>query len=327
MPGIKGDVVRDLMPNEWDAAERRRSLFQHWVEDDYEVVKGVLRWVRDSEEEGGGYLPMATPSIVGDFLRLRIGDTEGLCAFARRWGALDYMELTLGDKRNRALGDPVAWVWAHLAGMKSALMLWKFWREKDVDALARYLDRRRLPESKWQSLREIDKLLVKGKFVDAQERIETHLAELRREERAVGDIVLVAGDESKIALVVSPGEHTDVRSWVEAWKMIRRIINPNLRGVHAEISPYFDKEPGEPIVALGWDSLLSVIYRHVFEIMASGQVEECRECGTPFTRTDGRQRFCPPTPPARESQCAMRFHKREQRQRQKRPASSSDSAT
>jgi hypothetical protein len=97
--------------------------------------------------------------------------------------------------------------------------------------------------------------------------------------------------------------------------LIRRNINPNLRGVHSQISSHVERFPDQPIVVQGWDALISVVYRHIFETMASGEVEDCSECHTPFIRTDGRQRFCPPVPPARESHCAMRFHKREQRKR------------
>lgn len=314
----QGEVTREAMPTQWDIALRRRSLFQHWVAPNYELVDGLVHWVDDADYEGGGYLPMATPAIVGDFVRLRIGDTDGLLAFVRRWGHLGYVDLLLRDnppKAVRAYGDPVAWVWAHVAGLQTALMLWKCWREKDAKGLARYLNKKRVTKKKWFSLNRLDALLRGGRFVDAQCRIEEHVSELAHNERKDGYVVFVAGNDARVrtfsVLQDADGEIT----WEEAWGLIRHIINPNLRGVHAQISSYFDKIPGDPIVALGFDSLMSVIYRHVFEIMASGEVEECQECATPFIRSDGRQRFCLPTPPARESLCAMRFHKREQRQR------------
>ena len=86
---FKGAGTPEDMLAQWEAAERRRSPFGHRVEADYEIVDGVLTEA-DSDEEFGEYLPMATPAIVGDFVRLRIGDEAGLCAFARRWGFLDY---------------------------------------------------------------------------------------------------------------------------------------------------------------------------------------------------------------------------------------------
>jgi hypothetical protein len=318
MPKIKGEVTREGMPVEWDAAERRRSLFQHWVEADYEIVDGVSKWVEDSDEEGGGYLPMASPAIVSDFVRLRVGDEAGLCAFARRWGRLEYEELVLRDAPGLgyawAHGDPVAWIWGHLGGVQTALALWKFWREQDVDAFNRYLDRRRFPRAV-RRLGPINALLKKGKFVEAQRRITEYFADVSSRAESVGDIVIVAGDRVRVDGWIYPGEDVRVRSWPGAWMIIRRIINPNLSGVHTQIDPQFSRHPDAEIVAMGWDSLMSVVYRHLFEILASGEVEECRECGTPFIRNDGRQRFCPPAPLARESLCAMRFHKREQRKR------------
>ena len=93
------------------------------------------------------------------------------------------------------------------------------------------------------------------------------------------------------------------------------VMNPNVRGVYPQMNYRAEcTADGSPVVQ-GWDSLLSVIYRHLFDVVVGGNVQECRECGTPFVQTDGRQRFCPPPPSSRESQCAMRFHKREQRKR------------
>jgi hypothetical protein len=314
-----GEPTREKMPAEWDAAERRRSLLQHWVEQGYEVVGGVLRWDRDDyAEEGRGYFPIATPAIAGDFVRIQVGDVEALCAFARRWGLLEYDLLVTPespDSPRHAYGDPLAWVWAHLAGMQTALTLWKFWREKNVAALAQYLNKRRLSQAQLHVLERLNKLLVEGRFVQAQRRMEEHFAGLPWSASQGDEIVIVSGDNGRIRPERYFADRIDVHSWPDAWRIIRRIINPNLRGVHAEISLYFDGIRDEPIVGLGWDALISVIYRHVFEIMSSGQIEECRECQTPFIRTDGRQRFCPPPPSARESQCAMRFHKREQRRR------------
>jgi len=317
MPEIKGEVTRANMPAEWDAAERRRSLFQHWVEADYEIVDGVLSWVRDADEEGGGYLPMATPSIVGDFARLRVGDTAMLCAFARRWGSLGYEDVAhrdLSKVPEWTYGDPVAWVWAHVAGIQTALALWKFWRERDVDALAQFLNRRRMSRLRWHRLQKLDQLILDQRYVEAQRQLEAHVAKPGR--NGEGDsLVIVWAEESRIVPKFYPRDHEGAEPWSFAWRIIREIINPNLRGVHAALSPYFPKDPNESIVAQGWDALISVIYRHIFEIISSGEVEECRECHTPFIRTDGRQRFCPPPPSRRESQCAMRFHKREQRRR------------
>jgi hypothetical protein len=304
---------------EWEAAERRRSTFEQWVEADYEIADGLVRRAEDPEENGRGYFPMAIPALVGEFVRLRIGDTNALSAFVHRWGLLGYDDLSQRDGipfESWALGDPLAWVWAHLSGVHTALSLWKFWREQDEAGLIQYIDRRKASEARWDVLEPVTLLLAKKRFVDAQQMIEGHFAAPgRRPDEAADGILNITGDGRSIVVALEYPPSTTAQSWDVAWHMIRRSINPNLRGVHAQISSHVERYPDRTIVVQGWDALISVVYRHIFETMASGEVEECRECQTPFIRTDGRQRFCPPVPPARESNCAMRFHKREQRKR------------
>jgi hypothetical protein len=100
-----------------------------------------------------------------------------------------------------------------------------------------------------------------------------------------------------------------------AWRIMCGIVGRNAHGVHTDLNPWFGQAPDEPEVVQTHDCLLSVIYWHIRETLVRGNVEVCRECGTPFVQRDGRQRFCPPPSWTGASQCAMRFRKREQRKR------------
>ncbi len=301
-------------------AQRRRSLSMHEVEEDYEVVDGGLRPTETRSGEGRRYyFPMAAPAILGDFVRMRIGDEASLLTFARRWGLLGYHNLTWLDTSwldSQAQGEPVAWIWAHLSGIQTALRLWGFWRHDDDAALTDFLRRRPASEEATHDLPTVDRLLKQRDFGAAQLVIERHCATPSADARGDPDsLIVVSADGPR----VTPYSF-DVRSpsgppWSQAWNIVRRVINPNLSGVHPEINLWASRSPAAPLVVQGWDTIMSVIYRHLFEVIASGEVEECRECSTPFVRTDGRQRFCPPPPWSREGQCAMRFHKREQRRR------------
>ncbi len=310
---------------EWNRAERRRALSAHWVAADYEIVDGVVRAVEEPPAGTGEertYFPMANPSMLGDFARLRVGDSASLLTFTRRWGLLGYDALSRRGTASLALtseGDPVAWVWAHLSGMQTALRLWKFWREGDAAGAERLLRKREVSQQQWRALARVNTLLKDGKFVEAQALLERHLAKPHDSDESDRAVVVVSADGAKVAHTLYNVSTGEGQPWFGVWNIIRSIINPNLRGVHPEISTFAGRSPDVPVVAQGWDAIMSVIYRHLFEVIASdqerGEVEECRECTTPFIRTDGRQRFCPPPPGSRESLCAMRFHKREQRKR------------
>lgn len=307
-----------------DAARRRNSAWGHLVEADYEVVDGVVREIVVPGAPGlRDYFPMATRAILGDFTRMRIGDESSLLKFARSWGLLGYDQLMQRDTPSRephAGGDPVAWIWAHVAGVQTALGLWGLWRHEDMEGLAKFSRRHGTTERQWAMKRDASRLLKQRKFMQAQALVEADWANRGETNGEDPDAIdIVSADHLRIHYTVYPRLRSQGAEMAQAWNIVRNIINPNLSGVRPQLSPFASRSPGAPVFSQGWDSVMSVIYRHLFEIIASGQVggqvEECRECMTPFIRTDGRQRFCPPPPSSRESQCAMRFHKREQRKR------------
>src|SRR5207253_2488073 len=122
-------LPREPTEAEWAEAERRRSTFLLVVEGEYEVRDGLLRVTQCGRDEVvREYFPMATRGVLGEFSRLPIGDEDSLCEFANRWGLLGFD----GMSRARLGGDPVAWVWAHLAGIQTVIRLHRIWRQRDV---------------------------------------------------------------------------------------------------------------------------------------------------------------------------------------------------
>jgi hypothetical protein len=115
-------------------------------------------------------------------------------------------------------------------------------------------------------------------------------------------------------------DYTSGTGWSPAWGIMSAIVESNARGVYPRIR--IDEDETGVHVLQGWDSTIGVMYRYLFDLIVGGAIEECRECRTPINQTDARQRFCPPPPWTRESQCAMRFHKREQRRRRQAQADS-----
>jgi hypothetical protein len=93
-----------------------------------------------------------------------------------------------------------------------------------------------------------------------------------------------------------------------ARRLIAGLLTPNLAGVQR----IYDATDGRPRFA--FEQLIDVVYWTLADHLHTDRaMRACDECGTTFFVTDGRQRFCPPDPGKRESRCAFRFHKREQR--------------
>jgi hypothetical protein len=304
---------------EWEEAERRRSRQVVEVHGGYEIKDGLLgptaEGFRNFKRQ---YFPIATPAVLSEFSRLTIGDEVGLVGFASRWGVLGYGALP--GLRSRDLqwtrDEPVAWIWAHLAGIQLALRLHQLWRREDTNSISQLLAEKGRPPMEWLGGADPHALIGKGKFAEAQAVIVRSVAPPTHDDEPDSGAYVVSAQGLNVSLHryywydgESPRRTT--------WAILRGIVNPNLRGVHAEISRWAGEIPQGELVTQAFEGLVSVIYRHLFEIIVGGNVEDCRECGTPFKQTDGRQRFCPPPSWARESQCAMRYHKREQRRQEK----------
>ena len=166
----------------------------------------------------------------------------------------------------------------------------------------------------WVHGPKLNALLKQQKFVEAQTAVKQYVAPPPPDRDLENGAFVISGESRRIVLKLHA---PNVKPWRVGWMILSGIINPNLRGVHAEIVEWIDTYEDAGRVVQAFDGLISVIYRHLFEIVVGGNVEDCRECGTPFKQTDGRQRFCPPPTWTSESPCAMRFHKREQRKRER----------
>lgn len=276
---------------------------------DYEAQGGFLRerYLRQKRM----YFPIATPGVIGAVSRLGPGDEKAVVDFAQRWGLLGYDSLT-GFSSLLPRGDPLIWVWAHAAGIRTVLDLHRLLSGGDVDAVWEYLQGCRFSKEAAIAAYEADVLRVQEKVVeahalwprlfDAPKRRMAHKESLPGRicgfrERVVSPMFLPLEDEEDPRLT--------------AQNFIAFIINPNLIGVYRQLLD--PVSVGSLEIAYSFDSLLSVVYWHLAELVTGSRVRECDECGAPFNQRDRRQKFCPPPPGARESLCAMRSRQRRRR--------------
>lgn len=89
------------------------------------------------------------------------------------------------------------------------------------------------------------------------------------------------------------------------------IINDNIKGVtrKAAMLPNGKGVKSE----FYFSCMLDAIYWNVLNAFESADIGRCEECGTPFIKTDGRQRFCPKQYLEKESKCGMRYHQEQRR--------------
>lgn len=56
-----------------------------------------------------------------------------------------------------------------------------------------------------------------------------------------------------------------------------------------------------------YTAMVQIAYVHVARIVGEmSRIDRCEECGAPFRKTHGLQRFCPPGPFDSESRCSYR---------------------
>lgn len=110
--------------------------------------------------------------------------------------------------------------------------------------------------------------------------------------------------------VFDPGLISDTPlGWVRRVALL--IINSNITGIYRQATI---KEDGKIESAFYFSSMLDVIYWHILNAMEGGaDIGRCEECGTPFIKTDGRQRFCPKQYGEKESRCGMVYHQRQRK--------------
>lgn len=279
-------------PEERLAAAERRSPGEHVVWDRYGMVNGAIRPIAPYKVRRM-YPPMGTPQIVGELARVKLGDPSAALRFVRRWGILGYGALSYGappaGNSEETPGDPLEWIWAHANGVRTALQVTKLMAKRDYDGL-----------------RELIDSVIKS----------THGYAVREQ---IFPVFLL----EPAGAISSP-----VAAHYAATLVLENIVNQNLRGVYLQIRDYVpyiaDIAPARQLAASGyhllytWDALISVVYRHVADIVVGGQLRVCDLCGLPFLQTHARQRFCPAPPPER-SLCEQRYTKARQRQEGKAP--------
>lgn len=182
-------------------------------------------------------------------------------------------------------GDPLDWIFAHANGVRVALTI--------------------------------------RKHIGDDDRLHDYLSDLGESPFGYG-IGLHIEPASELASLVRPGG--EIIGGAEN-VYLRHIINPNLRGVYFQL---MDGAPSKALAEIGryhlvikWDALISVIYRHLADIVTGHRVRLCDSCGLPFRVTQGRQRFCPGSPDPRtgrnqRSLCEGRYTKARRRREGKK---------
>lgn len=313
----RGLIVNTPSPDEQAESERHRNGQLWIVHREYEIVSGEVRPV-DWDDEVRVYYPMAALSIIRDIQGLVPGDRRGLLAFARRWGRLGYPELVEGIRSPagtryipRFRGDPVVWVWAHAAGVRTVLTLAQALRRRDANSIRAYIESIQEPDRATRLIMRVNKLLASG--------TPEHLAEAE----SMADELLLGHPRkaTRHASLVFGLQHRVVdhlwakrRGWVAvAEQIVETILNRHLAGVQISLQ-YVE---GEVQVRTHFDALLGVVYRHLADVVAAGQLRECDYCATPFVQRHGHQRFCPPEPwvaeRGGESACALRYRSEKRR--------------
>jgi hypothetical protein len=301
------ELPRQPTDSDFAEADRRGVVQLQLVHADYEVAHGLLRPPHgQSYRYVRNYFPLVGSGMLSEVRMLTVGDDEGLCVFARRWGLFGYARV-----RERVIiaGDPIVWVWAHVRGIQVALELL---RARAIEDPAKRADALRVQLASL-SVGIVDdedpanianELLKRGGYEEAHGRV-TSLFASETEPMGLGPHLLYGERERMASSLWSSARTADAVSW----SIITHVINANLAGVGPRLN---EDENAKPRRIESCDSLVSAMYRHLFLIAAGGDVVMCRDCGTPFERVHRRQTFCPPAF-GRESLCAMRFHKRHQR--------------
>lgn len=318
------ELAREPTEAEWQRAARARSYSAVLVRDDYEVADGVLRAVEGSSFEARRYMLAGATGLLKETYHLDAHDEASLVTFARRWGTLGYQNIiTAADARQLGpLWDPLAWIWAHVSGIRTVLDLYGRLRRGDEDALEDYLEGlRRGPGPQQDKAKiEVGRLMRERRWAEAAELIPV-LSRRPEPPDAYLSVHVICGERQHVAGFGLPTFwHKDIAPAETAWRIIVEVLNPNLAGSRTALWHDSDGDPwASPTAVLVFDSTLSAVYWHLKQLVTASRVAECVECGFPFVQVDGRQRFCPPTDVERQqgkrdSRCAMRWRKRQQRQ-------------
>ena len=299
------------------------------------LVVPTLRQVRRS------YFPISTPSVLREFSRLELGNVDQLLRFVHRWGLLGFGGLQEHGRDFRAAngGDPPIWIWAHASGLRVVLaLLRQVHANPPSDVVLRdYLEGLTLPEGSSLTIASVNAELRRrrgyarrgfhsdfGEVTAAAARLITQLEKGSHSNLPAHGPQFLYG--SRDGLSATEWGAFDYPTMILAWHVIREVLNDNKGGLFdvlerppiREAKDEYTLEelmaPGARIL-LGWDSLLSVIYRHARELAIGGRISSCAYCRSPFVQTDKRQRFCPPDEGSRESRCAWNFRKQRGKQR------------
>ncbi len=299
-------------PPESAESEGKRFLSAQRVYAEYEVYdympgRKVLAPSREGREIHD-YNPFILPGVVSAVARLQPGNERQAIAFAKRWGLLGFADILrhLGITTFLPDGDPLDWIWAHAEGIRTVLELRRLVVSGNSNAIMEFVDGLRISREPIQAW-----LTARFPWLTGKLNLPSSLYDLRLLNEGTGLVLLLQGQRQYIAPTpLTLGTDEDPR--LLAQRILLTIVNPNLRGVSRQLREL--PPPTTREISYSFDSLVSVVYWHLADLVGGGKIQECLDCGTPFVQTDKRQRYCPPSPGSRESLCAMKFRQRKRRQ-------------
>lgn len=309
--------------NEFEDAIERRTPYIQKVFGAYEVEAGI---VRPRGEPVRWYFPITAPGALSEIAAIDPGNERQTLRFIHRWGLLGWygIKQARGGAAAYSGGDPLPWIWAHANGIRASLALCRWLRRGDEKGLERYIEELTVTDDQAEAA-----ALLGGLLRTASPYIELSSAEKGKIVELGSYAFRASGSGENYGLIVGRqdgmgrlgmGSNVGEPPSSVARRLIAGIVNPHLRGVFPTLEyifPEFENRYGGVTgleLRYTFDSLVSMLYRQIAEIVLGGRIIECRECGIPFVQTHGRRRFCPPAPWEKgEGRCAARFHTRAKR--------------
>jgi hypothetical protein len=270
---------------------RPEQLPGHWeVFSEYGIHNGeVISWGADWSERY--YRPQDHPELPFEIAKLDGADDASIVRFLKQWGTLGRVDLlrTLRYKARLAFpsgiepfadlgGEPVLWIRMHALNLAACIAFGDALRRMDADAAGRELIR----------------------FLSA--RVDLH----GREARWGWETIL----RTRFFVEDSPPEADPVNRAAREVPLdaARLVLDMYVNEMIEGIGPRLQLDSGnEPALEFSFDAMIQVAYLHLaHSIVENSSIDNCEECGRPFKKTDGRQRFCPKGPFQSESTCGYR---------------------
>lgn len=237
------------------------------------------------------YRPQDRPELPFEVAKLAEASDNDVIRFAKQWGMLGYLPLAHAKRVGALLalgpqvefepvtgnGEPVAWIRQQGRRLWLSVRLTDAVVRGDADAAAtaiRHFFDMEFAADQWATAQWAWRAIFRSQFFIKDDPAERHPIE-----RAVAGMPL---DVARL--------------------MLDQFVNEGLTGIEPQL-----EWDGGPLIRFRFHGMVQIAYLHVAHLLVGrSQVDYCEECGKPFNKTDGRQRFCPRGPFETASRCGYR---------------------